>query len=740
MSDKKPLLSISFLSCGRSETIGKCLESIKILMERVDSELIIVDTGCGEEIKALMSEYTDKIIPFTWCDDFSAARNVGLKAAKGEWFLYLDDDEWFIDTDAIEDFFLSGEYKDYEYACYVQRNYTVKNKELYTDAWVSRMTRIKPDIRFVSCIHEFFYPLKKPYKLVNSIVEHFGYCYETKEDELRHNERNTKLLLKMVEQEKPVIRWWTHLLNEYRAVENFQKIQELAREGLVYFKNRKDLDTNRERGSFYCSIIEACNMLDNYEEAIEEAEKALKDPRNTQMCKMRIYSLMAEAYYKSGNYPECKKCCEHFFRYYEILKGNEEEIQEQTAFFVMHAMEPAGINSTRCFYIISSLKEGDIHTLKMNFWEFGWNDVLMLQQNFISDLMDCMSELPYDDLFVQVAQTMVQRKGLVEPWDKILDMEKKYRKADSESAEAEKEKFFRLARIFSQVKLQNYYIWYLKILYADYAGDAENMEHYFDRMFFYLADFFALGDEVFEIAEKFEVNLNKLFEQITFDKWKLGIESFFSKNEYAIIQKRCALVERSMKKTEQWPQDAEAAMRLKYRYDYFFMKMSVANLLMGELESTMEEMKAKLRDFSEKHLAFYEMFFKESAFMGEMTLLTPECRLAVKLRDVLEAQDEDNRQKIGECLKAAVGVCPKYDDMLRVYTRLYADWEKERLNKPEISPEMQMLAKQIKEKIQELLDKNMVVEALQVLQQLKTFVPDDPEIAAMEKDITLKMS
>ena len=120
---ERPVLTISLLSSNRKDTIRKCLDSLNTLRERVDSELIIVDTGNNEEMRKIHEEYTDLIIPFTWCNDFSKARNVGLNAAKGEWFLYLDDDEWFIDTVDIEEFFLSGEYRDYGLAYYIQRNY-----------------------------------------------------------------------------------------------------------------------------------------------------------------------------------------------------------------------------------------------------------------------------------------------------------------------------------------------------------------------------------------------------------------------------------------------------------------------------------------------------------------------------------------------------------------------------------------------------------------------------------------
>ena len=68
---QKPILTISLLSSNRRDTIRKCLDSLKTLRERVPSELIIVDTSQNEEMKRILEEYTDKIIPFTWCNDFS---------------------------------------------------------------------------------------------------------------------------------------------------------------------------------------------------------------------------------------------------------------------------------------------------------------------------------------------------------------------------------------------------------------------------------------------------------------------------------------------------------------------------------------------------------------------------------------------------------------------------------------------------------------------------------------------
>lgn len=733
MSNKRPILSISLLSCGRDKTIRKCLDSLKPLMEKVDSELIIIDTGCSDEIREMMSEYTDKIIPFTWCDDFSKARNVGMDAAVGEWFLYLDDDEWFIDTKEIEEFFLSGEYKKYVYACYVQRNYTTRNKELYTDAWVSRMVRLEKHIRFVSCIHEYFYPLTKPSKLIHSYVEHFGYCYDSKEEERRHSMRNIKLLLKMLEKEKPVLRWWTHLLNEYRAAEEYNKLKELAHEGLAYFKKHNDSDTNRERGAFYCALVEAEVIQTLYDEAIEDAKKALADKRNNQMCRMRLHNLMADAYYKMGDFAQCRIHCEEYLKDYELIKDDVEEQQEQGAFFVMNAMEQAGIFSTFCFYIVACLKEGDSSALKKYFWNFGWNDVLILHNTFVADVVEAMSELPYEEVFVQAAETMAKRKGLVVVWDKMLEIEKKYRMAEGE----ERERFYRIAHIFSQVNVRNYYIWYLKIFYADYIEESENMEHYFRRMFHYVADFFCLDKDVFEIAKKYNLNMGKIFEEIPFDKWKLGMDSFFAKNSYPMIQERCTFVKDTMPKTEDGEEISEA---LQLRYDYFFMKVAGLEVSVGKNNVDFDKLQEAFRIFSDRTLAFYSQFFKDFAFEGEMALLPPECRVAVRFRDLLDAQMTGDRKQIGECLKKAVGVFPGFDEAVKAYTRLYADWEKTRIEEEQVSPEMRALAEQIKGKVQELLAQNLIIEALQVVQQLKTFIPNDPEITELERQISLKMS
>ncbi|MCD7708278.1 MAG: glycosyltransferase, partial [Clostridiales bacterium] len=231
--ENKPALSIAVMVSNRKDTIGKCLDSLEPLRRAVPCQLILLDTGCDKDLRAELDRRGDVVADFEWCSDFSKARNETLKYATGEWYMYVDDDEWFVEIDPLIDFFTSGRYKRYGRASYIQRNFIDMEATQYTDAWVSRMTKLTPETHFVSRIHEYIEPSEGDIDGIKAIVHHFGYVYETEEALRTHYERNRTLLMEMIDDEPENLRWRVQLAQEYRAVREHDKLYALGEECLA---------------------------------------------------------------------------------------------------------------------------------------------------------------------------------------------------------------------------------------------------------------------------------------------------------------------------------------------------------------------------------------------------------------------------------------------------------------------------------------------------------------------------
>ncbi len=66
-----------------------CLASVRGVVD----EIIVVDTGSKDATPAIARKAGARVVSFTWCDDFAAARNEALRHAHGDWILQLDADE-----------------------------------------------------------------------------------------------------------------------------------------------------------------------------------------------------------------------------------------------------------------------------------------------------------------------------------------------------------------------------------------------------------------------------------------------------------------------------------------------------------------------------------------------------------------------------------------------------------------------------------------------------------------------
>ncbi len=76
--------------------LERCLKSLK---DAVD-EIVVIDTGSTDRTIEIANRFGAKIAHFEWIGDFSAARNVSLEHATGNWILWIDADEELVGQSA----------------------------------------------------------------------------------------------------------------------------------------------------------------------------------------------------------------------------------------------------------------------------------------------------------------------------------------------------------------------------------------------------------------------------------------------------------------------------------------------------------------------------------------------------------------------------------------------------------------------------------------------------------------
>lgn len=213
------LLTLGMPVSNQIETIERCLSHVKPLLDKLDAELLIVDTGSTDGTLDVCRSYGARIIEFPWCDNMSAARNQGIYHAKGEWYMSLDDDEWFEDVDDILDFFQSGNYKNFDIASYTQRNYIYSDQQIYKDTIAVRMAKITPEIHFEGRIHDSLVsPDVCRLCQLSSYVHHYGFVVDHTERKQEKYIRNVTGLLYDLWETPQNLRYNYQLAQEFLAV------------------------------------------------------------------------------------------------------------------------------------------------------------------------------------------------------------------------------------------------------------------------------------------------------------------------------------------------------------------------------------------------------------------------------------------------------------------------------------------------------------------------------------------
>ena len=89
MTPSGPTLSVCMIVKNEAHQLATALANFKPFAD----EIVVVDTGSTDATKAVAHRFTAQVSDFPWCDDFSAARNVSLERAHGDYVLWMDADD-----------------------------------------------------------------------------------------------------------------------------------------------------------------------------------------------------------------------------------------------------------------------------------------------------------------------------------------------------------------------------------------------------------------------------------------------------------------------------------------------------------------------------------------------------------------------------------------------------------------------------------------------------------------------
>ena len=267
-------LSVAMIVKNEEKNLRRTLEALQLLNNKIDYEIIIVDTGSTDSTMDIARNFTNKVYEHPWNGNFADMRNISIKYCTGDWILVLDADEVLENPDELVCFMKSDKASLFKSAKVNLKNITTCNEEKFVYGSLIRMFKNSPDLKYVGRVHEQA-EAKTPTANTKISFLHYGYSREDYEVMRYKYERNKKLLLQDLKEQKGDNRIYTLFqLSQTYSMANEYK------EAMKYIKEAYDLTINRKDGLINTYVLhfyakELYRMM-RYEEAIKVALQGIQ--------------------------------------------------------------------------------------------------------------------------------------------------------------------------------------------------------------------------------------------------------------------------------------------------------------------------------------------------------------------------------------------------------------------------------------------------------------------------------
>jgi len=258
-------------------------------------DIVVVDTGSTDRTKEIALECGAVVYDFTWCNDFSAARNYSAEKAKNDWIFYLDADEEITEADTVK---LSGFISN-------GKNVGVATRVELTNLDANPVSRLynKKLYMLKGIIHEQIEPVGGHSKVLKNIpvtMIHHGYLPEVSEKKGTH-ERNARMLKEALK-DQPDDPYLLYKLGNAYYYKDMEIACQYLEEALKFVKDYNLLYVYEAIELYGYALINT----EQYEKALKHRDKYAKYFNG----KPQYRFLSAHIYQNNGMFQEAVECYE----------------------------------------------------------------------------------------------------------------------------------------------------------------------------------------------------------------------------------------------------------------------------------------------------------------------------------------------------------------------------------------------------------------------------------------------
>ena len=149
-------LSVCMIVRDEEDVLERCLNCVN----KIADEIIVVDTGSIDSTKKIAQKFSAKVYDFTWCYDFSKARNYSFSKATKEYKMWIDADDVISESEISKIITLKEKLSDKKVDV-VNLKYSLGNNQKGNSSLLyyrERIVKNNANFKWIGQIHEVIIP------------------------------------------------------------------------------------------------------------------------------------------------------------------------------------------------------------------------------------------------------------------------------------------------------------------------------------------------------------------------------------------------------------------------------------------------------------------------------------------------------------------------------------------------------------------------------------------------------